>query len=46
MINRLKSIVCRFKGHELKHIGSCPYTGSDYDVCTYCLFTFPRQKAE
>jgi len=46
MKNLIKSIVCRFRGHKLKHLGACPYTGSDYDVCDYCLFTFPRQVAE
>ena len=45
MIHMLKSIICRFRGHNLKSIGSCPYTGSDYDVCEYCLITFPRQAA-
>jgi hypothetical protein len=45
MIHMLKSIICKFRGHNLKSIGSCPYTGSDYDVCEYCLITFPRQAA-
>jgi hypothetical protein len=45
MISILKPLVCKFKGHELVYAGTCPYTGSVYDVCDYCLTTIPRQEA-
>lgn len=32
-----KLIYCKIMGHSLKHAGSCPFTGKDYDVCSVCL---------
>jgi hypothetical protein len=45
-INFLNGIICRFKGHVLIEAGTCPYTGSTYDVCTRCLIMIPIQLAE
>lgn len=42
----IKTIKCRYKGHTLIHAGTCPYTGSTYDLCTYCESMIPRQVAE
>ena len=44
--NFLNGIICRFKGHVLREAGTCPYTGSTYDVCTRCLIMIPIQLAE
>jgi hypothetical protein len=40
----LKSI-CAFKGHNLVGAGTCPYTGSAYDLCTRCELMIPQQVA-
>jgi len=45
MINLFKSIICKFKGHDLEHAGSCPFTGSTYDFCKHCMAMIPRQVA-
>jgi hypothetical protein len=43
---RIKSIVCKAKGHDLVVAGSCPFTGSTYDYCERCKAMIPRQIAE
>lgn len=45
MINLFKAIICKFKGHDLEYAGSCPFTGSTYDVCNKCMAMIPRQVA-
>ena len=42
MINK---IICRVKGHTLIEAGTCPYTGSTYNLCTRCLIMIPIQLA-
>jgi hypothetical protein len=44
--NFLNGIICRVKGHTLKQAGTCPFTGSAYDVCMRCLIMIPIQVAE
>ena len=39
-------IVCGFKGHKLVSAGTCPFTGSTYDLCTRCAVMVPQQVAE
>lgn len=36
MKNKIKSIVCKFKGHTLRFAGQCPFTGSSYQYCERC----------
>lgn len=42
----INSIVCKLKGHTLRQAGTCPFTGSTYDVCMRCLIMIPIQEAE
>jgi hypothetical protein len=36
MKNKIKSVVCKIKGHALKFAGQCPFTGSSYEYCERC----------
>ena len=43
MKNYIKSLICKFKGHELKDAGHCPYTGLSYRVCLKCTSILPKE---
>jgi len=45
IINLIKSIKCKIKGHSLNLAGSCPFTGSTYDYCDFCQAMIPREVA-
>jgi len=45
IINLIKSIGCKFTGHNLSVAGSCPFTGSTYDYCAKCNSMIPREVA-
>ena len=36
MINKIKSIICKIKGHYLIYAGQCPFTGARYELCERC----------
>ena len=38
-------IICKIKGHTLVGAGTCPFTGSTYDLCTRCTSMIPQQVA-
>jgi len=38
--------ICFFKGHQLHHAGSCPFTGSTYEYCIRCTAMIPIQEAK
>jgi len=40
MITLAEKIVCIFKGHDLRFVGTCPYTRKKYDACLRCNKTF------
>jgi hypothetical protein len=41
----IKSVICKFKGHNLVEAGSCPFTGSTYQYCERCTAMIPIQVA-
>jgi hypothetical protein len=38
-------IKCKIYGHSLIPAGSCPYTGSTYNLCEKCEIMIPVDKA-
>lgn len=44
MIRIIESIVCLFKGHDIRFAGTCPYTRASYDMCLRCTKMFPKIK--
>lgn len=41
MINKIKSILCKIKGHALVYAGQCPFTGARYELCERCQLMIP-----
>jgi len=37
--------ICIFKGHNFISAGTCPFTGSTYDLCKRCTLIIPQQVA-
>lgn len=41
MINKIKLIICKIKGHSLVYAGQCPFTGARYELCERCQLMIP-----
>ncbi len=45
MIKKIKTIICKTRGHNLVSAGQCPFTGIRYDYCERCEYMLPLDEA-